>query len=109
MSQMMFNSGAMQYEMYNYDTSSTNYYPGHSNKIPVEYTGSSALDDRDRRRRRSGSTPAGSKDKDSLTNMHLVCQFPLTTQSGFTDSVFSDGARRTEPRSVLSGNAKKSM
>lgn len=73
MSQMMFNNGQMQYEMYNYGTTPANFYPaGQPNKIPVEYTGSSTLDDRDRRRRRSGSASTSSKDKESLTNMHLV-------------------------------------
>ena len=74
MSQMLFNGGSMQYDMYNYGTTPATYYPAGSTKIPVEYTGSSTLDDRDRRRRRSGSTSTSStKDKDSLTNMHLVC------------------------------------
>lgn len=59
--------------MFNYGTTPATYYPPSSNKIPVEYTGSSTLDDRDRRRRRSGSASTSStKDKDSLTNMHLV-------------------------------------
>ena len=75
MSQMMYNSGSMQYEMFNYGATPANFYPTpESDKIPVEYTGSSTLDDVDRRRRRSGSTSTSSKDKDSLTNMHLVCQ-----------------------------------
>jgi hypothetical protein len=63
----------MQYDMFNYGATPANFYPmGQQNKIPVQYTGSSTLDDRDRRRRRSGSTSTSSKDKDSLTNMHLV-------------------------------------
>ena len=79
---MMFNSGQMQYEMYNYGATPANYYPGQSNKIPVEYTGSSTLEDRDRRRRRSGSTSAASKDgKENLTNMHLVGEVPYTDSS----------------------------
>src|SRR5258708_33057856 len=74
MSQMMFNSGPMQYEMFNYGATPANFYPSsQSNKIPVEYTGSSTLDDRDRRRRRSGSSASAvGKDKENLTNMHLV-------------------------------------
>jgi hypothetical protein len=74
MSQMLFNSGPMQYEMFNYGTTPATYYPStNSNKISVEYTGSSTLDERDRRRRRSGSTSTTStKDKETLTNMHLV-------------------------------------
>ena len=71
----MFNSGPMQYEMYNYGATPANFYPSEQqDKIPVEYTGSITLEDRDRRRRRSGSTSTTSngKDKENLTNMHLV-------------------------------------
>ena len=76
----------MQYEMYNYSATPANFYPGQSNKIPVEYTGSSTLDERDRRRRRSGSTSTGgSKDgKENLTNMHLVCK-ALIIYRGYDD------------------------
>jgi len=44
------------------------YFASMSEKIPVEYIGSSTLDDGDRRRRRAGLA----KDKDTITNMHLV-------------------------------------
>jgi hypothetical protein len=72
MNQMMFNTIPMQYDMLQYDPSGNGLYP--IGKIPVEYTGSSTLDESDRRRRRTGSTTS-SKDKDAIPNMHLVCLF----------------------------------
>jgi hypothetical protein len=66
---MMFNTIPMQYDMLQYDPSGNGMYP--IGKIPVEYTGSSTLDESDRRRRRTGSTTS-SKDKDAIPNMHLV-------------------------------------
>lgn len=70
---MLFNNGNMQYDMFNYGPTATSYYPVSTDNIAVEYTGSSTLDESDRRRRRSGSTSTSSnKDKDSITNMHLV-------------------------------------
>lgn len=70
MNQMMFNTIPLQYDMLQYDPSGNGMYP--IGKIPVEYTGSSTLDESDRRRRRTGSTTS-SKDKEAIPNMHLVC------------------------------------
>ena len=70
---MVFNN-ALSYEMYSYNNSNnpSAFYTMQHGRIPVEYTGSSTLDERDRRRRRTGST-SSSKDKEVLPNMHLVC------------------------------------
>src|SRR5277367_684433 len=72
MTQMMFNSNPIQYEMFQYSNNSPSFYTPQPTRIPVEYTGSSTLDERDRRRRRSGSASTSSKDKESIPNMHLV-------------------------------------
>src|ERR1700760_3944187 len=56
MSQMMFNSGPMQYDMFQYGATPASFYPSaQSTKIPVEYSNAAAIDQTDRRRRRSGS------------------------------------------------------
>src|SRR5436190_19135839 len=59
-------SGA--YDMPPFDNSPASYLATTAGKIPLEYIGSSTLDDRDRRRRRSSLA----KDKENVTNMHLV-------------------------------------
>lgn len=56
--------------MLQYDPSGSGMYP--IGKIPVEYTGSSTLDDNDRRRRRTGSTTSSKDSKEAIPNMHLV-------------------------------------
>lgn len=69
----MFNN-PLSFEMYSYNNNNNNpsaFYTMQQGRIPVEYTGSSSLDERDRRRRRTGST-SSSKDKEVLPNMHLV-------------------------------------
>jgi AP-1-like factor len=70
MNQMMFNTIPMQYDMLQYDPSGNGMYP--IGKIPVEYTGSSTLDESDRRRRRTGSTTSSKESKEAVPNMHLV-------------------------------------
>jgi hypothetical protein len=70
MNNMVFNN-PLSFEMYSYNSSPSAFYTVQQGRIPVEYTGSSTLDERDRRRRRTGST-SSSKDKDVLPNMHLV-------------------------------------
>ncbi len=67
---MGFNN-SLSFEMYSYNNNPSSYYTMQQGRIPVEYTGSSTLDERDRRRRRTGST-SSSKDKEALPNMHLV-------------------------------------
>ena len=109
--QMMFTSGPMQYEMFNYGATPADFHPaGQHNKIPVEYTGSSTLDARDRRSRRSGSTSTSNNgEKDNLTNMHLVGYPQHLSSHCDTDSMVRGGARKTELLSVLSENEKRSM
>ena len=68
---MVFNN-PLSFEMYSYSSNPSAFYTVQQGRIPVEYTGSSTLDDRDRRRRRTGSS-SSSKDKEVLPNMHLVC------------------------------------
>ena len=70
MNNMVFNN-PLSFEMYSYSSSPSAFYTVQQGRIPVEYTGSSTLDERDRRRRRTGST-SSSKDKEVLPNMHLV-------------------------------------
>jgi hypothetical protein len=80
MNNMVFNN-PLSFEMYSYNHHHNNnnnnpsaFYTMQQGRIPVEYTGSSTLDERDRRRRRTGST-SSSKDKEVLPNMHLVRRF----------------------------------
>lgn len=47
---------------------STPYYSPMAGKIPIEYIGSTTLDEHDRRRNK----PNNSKDKENVSNMHLV-------------------------------------
>src|SRR3954464_6531888 len=70
MNNMVFNN-PLSFEMYSYNNNPSAFYTMQQGRIPVEYTGSSTLDERDRRRRRTGST-SSSKDKEVLPNMHLV-------------------------------------
>ncbi|EXJ68634.1 uncharacterized protein A1O5_08428 [Cladophialophora psammophila CBS 110553] len=73
MSQMMFNNAPMQYGLFQYGATPASFYPpGQTTKIPVEYNNAAAIDQTDRRRRRSGSTSApAAKDKETIPNMHL--------------------------------------
>lgn len=71
---MVFNN-PLSFEMYSYNNNNPSaFYTMQQGRIPVEYTGSSTLDERDRRRRRTGSS-SSSKDKEVLPNMHLVRLF----------------------------------
>jgi len=64
--------GSIPYEMYQYSATPTNFYPAQpSNKIPVELT-SSALNEKDRRRKRSDASKSGPENAPT-PNMHLVC------------------------------------
>jgi hypothetical protein len=76
---MVFNN-PLSFEMYTYGNNPSTFYTMQQGRIPVEYTGSSTLDERDRRRRRTGST-SSSKDKEVLPNMHLVCLFECTRKT----------------------------
>ena len=76
MNNMVFNN-PLSFEMYSYNNNPSAFYTMQQGRIPVEYTGSSTLDERDRRRRRTGST-SSSKDKEILPNMHLVSSSPCT-------------------------------
>jgi len=64
---MMFHNGPGSYDMLSYSSNPSAYYAPQAGRIPVEYTGSSTLDDRDRRRRRASVA----KDKENIPNMHL--------------------------------------
>jgi len=64
---MMYNSAPVPYDMLSYGNNAA-YYGPQATRIPVEYTGSSTLDDRDRRRRR---TSVSTKEKENVPNMHL--------------------------------------
>lgn len=70
----MFNNAPMQYDLFQYGaTPSTFYPPTQTTKLPVEYHSTAAIDQTDRRRRRSGSTSAlKGADKETIPNMHLV-------------------------------------
>lgn len=56
------------YDLYPYASDAKGYFVGKQEGIKVEYTGSSSLDDRDRRRRRTSIA----KEKEALSNMHMV-------------------------------------
>ncbi|KIW39143.1 uncharacterized protein PV06_08945 [Exophiala oligosperma] len=71
MSQMMFNSASMQYDMFQYPASSNYYSTTQTTQMPVDYSNSDSLDQNERRRRRRGSTSAPAKEKDTIPNMHL--------------------------------------
>ncbi|KAK5947459.1 hypothetical protein PMZ80_001609 [Knufia obscura] len=67
--QMTF-GGSIPYEMYQYSATPANFYPAQtSSKIPVELT-SSALDEKDRRRKRSDASKSGAEHA-TTPNMHL--------------------------------------
>ncbi|EXJ92082.1 hypothetical protein A1O3_00632 [Capronia epimyces CBS 606.96] len=69
---MMLNSAPLHYDMFQYGATPSSYYPAtQSAKISVEYNDQTTLGANVRRRRRSGSTSAPTKDKDTITNMHL--------------------------------------
>jgi len=69
----MFNNGHVQYDMYQYGATPSSFYPAtQTTKIPVEYSSAAAIDQTDRRRRRSSSISApAAKDKETVPNMHL--------------------------------------
>lgn len=56
------------YDLYPYSGDAKGYFVGEQEGIKIEYTGSSSLDDRDRRRRRTSIA----KEKEALSNMHMV-------------------------------------
>ena len=56
------------YDVYPYSSDAKGYFVGQQQGIKIEYTGSSSLDDRDRRRRRTSLA----KEKEALSNMHMV-------------------------------------
>jgi hypothetical protein len=104
MNQMTFNTIPMQYDMLQYDPSGNGMYP--IGKIPVEYTGSSTLDDSDRRRRRTGSTTSSKESKEAVPNMHLVREAQYMSPIATLTSS-SAGAPKTEPHNAPSGNEKR--
>jgi len=67
----MYNNAPMQYDMFQYGTTPSFYAQNQTTKMPVEYDSSAPLDPTDRRRRRSGSTLAPAKDKETIPNMHM--------------------------------------
>jgi len=68
MNNMVYNNN-LTFEMYSYGSNPSAFYTMQPGRIPVEYTGSSTLDERDRRRRRTSVSSA--KDKEAIPNMHL--------------------------------------
>jgi len=64
----MYSNMSSSYDMVSYNNDPSAFYVPEAGRIPVEYTGSSTLDDRDRRRRRTSVA----KDKENVPNMHLV-------------------------------------
>ena len=86
MSQMMFNSAPMQYDMFQYGATPSSFYAPGQTKMPVEYSSVASIDQTDRRRRRSGSTSApAAKDKETIPNMHLVSGLILSGQAVLID------------------------
>ncbi|EXJ93742.1 hypothetical protein A1O1_02135 [Capronia coronata CBS 617.96] len=71
-SQIMFNRTPLQYDMLQYGATPSDYYPAlQTARISVEFNDPTSLDQNDRRKRRSGSSSTPTKDKDTITNMHL--------------------------------------
>ena len=70
--QMMFNNTSMPFDNFQYGNNSPSFYTPQPARIPVDYSGASSVDETDRRRRRSGSSSTTSKDKDSVSHVHLV-------------------------------------
>lgn len=101
---MVFNN-PLSFEMYSYNNNPSAFYTMQQGRIPVEYTGSSTLDERDRRRRRTGSS-SSSKDKEVLPNMHLVRPVQVRLPGPFTDSSTAT-PRTTEHHNEHSVNARK--
>jgi hypothetical protein len=103
---MIYTNISGAYDMLPFDNSAASYLADTAGKIPVEYIGSSTLDDSDRRRRRSSLA----KDKENITNMHLVSMtsFPGTsaTEQGLMDEL-RGAARKTEHRSVPFASEKR--
>ncbi|PGH00967.1 hypothetical protein GX51_05516 [Blastomyces parvus] len=67
MAHPIYASMGTPYAMVPFGNNSTPYYDPMAGKIPVEYIGSTTLDEHDRRR----SKPNNSKDKENVSNMHL--------------------------------------
>ena len=61
-------SHGLPHDHFPYPNAENGYFLGEHEGIKVEYTGSSSLDDRDRRRRRTSLV----KEKEALSNMHMV-------------------------------------
>ncbi|MCJ1366014.1 hypothetical protein MMC16_005139 [Acarospora aff. strigata] len=60
-------SHGLPHDHFPYPNAENGYFLGEHEGIKVEYTGSSSLDDRDRRRRRTSLV----KEKEALSNMHM--------------------------------------
>ncbi|OJD25977.1 hypothetical protein ACJ73_02650 [Blastomyces percursus] len=67
MTHPIYTSMRTPYDMIPFGNNSAPYYDPMAGKIPVEYIGSTTLDEHDRRR----SKPNSSKDKENVSNMHL--------------------------------------
>lgn len=93
----MFNSSSMQYDMFQYGAAPGSFYPStQTTKIPVEYNNATAIDQTDRRRRRSGSTSDPAiKDKETIPNMHMVSQ---STSLAIAHSLTIQKRRRAQNR-----------
>jgi len=71
-SQVVFNANPLQFEMYSNTGQIPQFYVQQPPRIPIEFTGSTTLDQHDRRRRRSSSSTSPPKDtKEVIPNMHL--------------------------------------
>lgn len=104
--QMTF-GGSIPYEMYPYNATPANFYPTQtSNKIPVELT-SSALDEKDRRRKRSDASKSGAE-KDTVPNMHMVGDGPPQSSSIILLRS-SEEEHRIVRRNEPSGSARRNM
>ena len=104
---MMYNNMASSYDMLSFSNNPSAYYSPQASSIPVEYTGSSTLDDRDRRRRKTGVA----KDKENVPNMHLVgfAPNPILIHHTVADPVCSAVEHRIVPLNGRFENGKRSM
>lgn len=102
---MLFNNVPVSYDMMSYGNNPNSYFASQTNRISVEYTGSSTLDDRDRRRQRISL----SKDKENIPNMHLVRALAYHNQYFWKLTYLLSGAEhKIEHPSARSGSGKRS-
>ncbi len=104
----MFNTAPMQYDMFRYGTTPSNYYPSTQTQIQMDYNNTAALDQTDRRRRRTGSTSTLAKDKETIPNMHMVSPSFYCSVFILVNLEYRGGVLKIEPLNERLESGKKS-